>query len=75
MPRAGNGAVANHAVGQRPAVVRATGISHLELAVHIEDGVPAAIMVNGPCQATFNARRPAGAAATQRDKRHAGLAS
>jgi hypothetical protein len=71
MPRAGNSAVSNHAVGERPAIVRAPRIGHLPLAVHIEDGIPAAVMLNGPYRAMFNSRC---AAATQRNKRHAGLA-
>jgi hypothetical protein len=49
MPGAGNGAVANHAISERPAVMRAPGIGYQQLTSQIEDGVPVTIVLNGPC--------------------------
>jgi hypothetical protein len=63
--------------------MRAPLFGHLQLAVHIEDGVPAAIVLNGPRPALFEGQCPAGlddqcqagADRGDRDQRHAGLAS
>jgi len=48
MPGAGNGAVANHAVSERPAIVRAPGVGYQQIAIHVEDGIPVTIVLNGP---------------------------
>jgi len=50
MPGARNGAVANHAVSERPAVMRAPGVGYQQIAIQVEDGVPVTIVLNGPCR-------------------------
>jgi hypothetical protein len=45
---AGNDAVANHAVSERPAIMRAPGVGYQQIAIQVEDGIPVTIVLNGP---------------------------